>query len=117
MIGIVGGTIMFVFGIGMFVGSHYPLLIIYVIGAMAASYLLPIIAVLTRPSRSSVWLFIPLVTSALFALPSSVVYDTGCKTGYEGAVWAMRAVPIIGLGEMIGQIDLAEDCKRLSGVT
>ena len=115
MIGIVGGTVMIVFGFGMFVGSHYPALLIYVIAAMATSYLLPIIASLVRPSQKLVWFFIPIVTSVIFALPSSVVYDTGCKAGHTEAAWAMRAVPVIGLLELATPINLGDDCKRLRG--
>ena len=90
MIGLLGGAI----------GENYALTTLYIIVAMATSYILPlVVAVYDQHFK---WLIIiPLVTSAVFAIPSSFIADAGCKTGNEGAILAMKAVPLLALGEAV----------------
>ncbi|HET6746942.1 MAG TPA: hypothetical protein VFH06_02450 [Candidatus Saccharimonadales bacterium] len=85
--------------IGQLIGENSATLLIYIILTMAASYIFPIVmAVLHRQLR---WLLIvPLVTSILFAFPSSLVALAGCRAGNGTAIWAMRAIPALQIGEI-----------------
>ncbi|WP_330177538.1 hypothetical protein OG875_30935 [Streptomyces sp. NBC_01498] len=95
--------------VGKFVGENAALITIYVVAAMGASYFLPIVAAIYH--REVRWLFlVPLATTFLFAFPSSFVASYGCKDGREIAPWAMRAIPLLWLGETV----LAPEDEKIS---
>lgn len=99
--------------IGGVIGENDTLLMIYIIGAMATSYLLPI--VLAIYLKNAAWLIIiPVITSVVFAILSSFIMLAGCKVGKEEAVWAMRASPIMWLGESIASSEnnFPSDCRK-----
>lgn len=106
-------TIMFF--VGSAVGENETLLVIYIVGAMAASYLLPI--ALSIYAKKVVWLIIvPAITSLLFAIPSSFIFNAGCTVGSQKAVWAMRADPAVWIAETLMATEsdnLPSDCVRL----
>ena len=82
------------------IGKNTALLVIYIIVTMAISYLLPIAAVIYK--RQWIWLvIIPFATSLLFSIPSSLVANAGCHAGKEGAIWAVRAIPALWIGEAV----------------
>lgn len=84
--------------LGSAVGQNHTLTTTYIITAMTASYLLPI-AVALYHQRFRWLIIIPLITSVVFAIPSSFVTSAGCKTGNESAIWAMKAIPVMWMGE------------------
>lgn len=80
--------------IGKFIGANHTLLMIYIIGAMFVSYVAPVI--LSILTKSWLWLIaIPVATTFIFAIPSSFVRLGGCDAGFDEAVWAMRAIPLM----------------------
>ena len=84
--------------VGNAIGQSYVATTIYIIAAMSASYLLPIVVAIYK--KKLVWLIIiPVITTFVFAFPSSFVTNTGCKMGNQSAVWAMRAIPLMWLAE------------------
>lgn len=113
-IGVLLFALFIIFFLGEAVGENETLLLIYIIGAMAASYLLPV--VLSFSFRSIFPLIIvPLITSFVFAFPSSFVLEAGCKAGNQEAVWAMRAVPVVWAAELLfanDHDDISSDCLR-----
>jgi ABC-type Fe3+-siderophore transport system permease subunit len=101
--------------LGQGIGENSTLLAIYIIGALSASYLLPVVLSLHQ-QRPSLLIIIPIVTSFLFALPSSFVFNAGCKSGRQAAVWAMRAIPVVWVGETLlatSGDNLSSECKKL----
>lgn len=94
------------------IGESDGLLITYIVSAMAASYLLPIVVAIYY--RSVIWLFIiPIVTSVVFVIPSSFVAAGGCEAGKEEAIWAMRTIPILAIAELT----FAPDDERMTCAT
>jgi hypothetical protein len=93
------GVLAVLFFLGQLIGQNDVTLVMYIVVTMAASYLFPF--VMAAHHRQLRWLVIvPLVTSLLFALPSSFVALAGCRAGNEKAIWAMRAIPALQIGEV-----------------
>jgi len=110
-----GGIGLFIFGVavigfvGNFIGQNPVSTMLYIIVGMTASYLLPIAVTIYK--RSIKWLIIiPIITSFVFAFPSSFVTVSACKTGNESAAWAMRTIPLIWLAE----ITIAPEDEKIS---
>jgi len=93
------GLMAVLFFIGQLIGQNDVTLLLYIVVTMAASYIFPfVMAIYHKQLR---WLVIvPLVTSLTFALPSSFVALAGCRAGNDTAVWAMRAIPALQIGEL-----------------
>jgi hypothetical protein len=84
---------------GKIIGESFLLTTIYILLAMSASYIFPIVIAVYKQQLK--WLLIiPMMTSFLFAVPSSFVWLAGCESGNESSTWAMRAIPIMWLGEL-----------------
>jgi hypothetical protein len=84
------------------IGGNDILLTIYVIGAMSFSYVIPLLLVLTFRLKNIGQAFLVLIVACLiFAVPSSFIAESGCRVGNEKAMWALKAVPILWLGDTL----------------
>jgi hypothetical protein len=86
---------------GQFVGNDKTLLTVYVVGAMGLSYVAPVVLAIVNKSLG--WLIgVPIITSFVFAIPSSFVRLGACEGGFDDlAPWTMRAIPLWWLVESL----------------
>jgi FtsH-binding integral membrane protein len=79
--------------LGRAIGENDVMLTMYVVGAMTTSYLFPFAVAVYK--KHIIWLIlVPLITSVVFAIPSSFVALGGCEAGKERAMWAVKAIPV-----------------------
>lgn len=82
------------------IGRQPILLAIFIVITMLCSYVAPIVFVIV--TKRWFWLVVlPWLASIAFAIPSSIVAYNACKVGDAAAIWVMRAVPAIWIGETV----------------
>jgi len=88
--------------VGQVIGENNTLLTLYIIGAMTFSYIIPLLLVLTLRFKNVIRAFgVIFVACTILAIPSSFVAKSGCENSNERAMWALRAVPILWIGDQL----------------
>ena len=96
---------------GTWIGGHAWLLGVYIVLGMIASYGIPLSMALSEGRRgkgpmrvmagASALLVGLIVTSAVFAVPSSFAASAGCGAGCSSAYRAMQVIPFWGIGQQL----------------
>lgn len=96
---------------GTWIGGHAWLLGVYIVLGMFASYGIPLSWALSEgrdgkgPMRvingAGALLVGLIVTSGVFAVPSSFAASAGCNAGHSSAYRAMQVIPIWGIGQQL----------------